>query len=131
MGFWPYEKRGHPWVNASIPLGMIPVFRRMLRIRWRRAAARPEAVLRWAGDWPLFQTSLAELPEKLIPPLRLVGMYIDWLHEAPLAKLRKKFVPPTVGGHVYCLSAWIIPSGIWENHALSHGAGTILRQTYQ
>jgi len=37
-------------VNASIPLGMIPAFRRMLRIRWRRTAARPEAALalcRW------------------------------------------------------------------------------------
>ena len=53
--FWPYEKRGHPWVNASIPLGMIPAFRRMLRIRWRRAAARPEAALalcRLLTDFP-------------------------------------------------------------------------------
>ena len=47
VGFWPYEKRGHPWVNASIPLGMIPAFRRMLThpVAARRQA-RSGAVLR-------------------------------------------------------------------------------------
>ena len=80
VGFWPYEKRGHPWVNASIPLRMIPVFRRMLRIRWRRNAARPEAITErtWPSRYDAFIPSApaAAQPATAVPASDKPVMYV-------------------------------------------------------